>query len=722
MAIKKKKTSDKKVSKTTPKKSPIRDSNSLKVDGLISDMNEKYGEGAVRIGLPFRELPRVPTGLISLDLDLGGGVPVGRATNIAGGFSVAKSTIALHILKAFQKHDFPCAFFDVEGTSGTGAYLSGIGVDTNNLLYSNPSSLEETCNLILDIQRDGRFKFALWDCIIVTKPNKVVDKAVGDSVQMGVMQTQLDEFFAKFSMNNNKLSREGKTPFTLLCVNQLREKPTQYGNPEYCLHYDTKINFVDGRSIPIGEVVEKRIEGQVWSFNEKKQTFEPKEILDWKYNGDIVDDTDYYYVESNGIDSPKGKFGVTVTYNHKLLTDKGWKDAQDLCVSDKLITKYPSIVNGTVEDFLWGSLVGDSHLCKCHKNIASLRFRDSKNPEYVEWKLKKLEKHLPFKCWENGIFSSSPSVELKLLKDEVGERNPLVMLKDHFSLMGLAIWYMDDGNFDRTESNRYRCSISVKRFAQDKKLLNQIVEALTALGFPCSPYSQGSIVFDYDAAHKLFQRICMFVPECMQYKLPKEFKDLYTDFELMNELLYKSTTSDILSIRLASKRQLRKRGKYDISVGDNQNFLAGGSTNGVVVHNTPGGRAKDFAFSIDLRLRRAEWITEGKGTNKSVVGQVVSYRTEKNKTYKRMQEGQLDLYIEENSLGVPPFNFDNFKSLVAEAVSFGVIEQGGAWFYLDPDKNLKFNGFDKLVGFLRENPKEVARLEKELLKLVSTSE
>ena len=350
-------------SESKTKKTPV---GSAKLDTVVAEINKKYGDGAVRIGLPNKNLLRVPTGLISSDIDLGGGVPVGRAINIAGGFSVAKTTLALHILKAFQKAGYPCAFFDIEGTSGTDEYLTGIGVDINSLMYSNPSSLEEVCNMILDIQKGGVFKFALWDCLIVAKPNKIVEKNVGDSVQMGVMQVILDEFFSKFAMNNNKLEREGNTPFTLITVNQLREKPTMYGNPEY----------------------------------------------------------------------------------------------------------------------------------------------------------------------------------------------------------------------------------------------------------------------------------------------------------------------------------------------------------------TPGGRAKDFAFSIDLRLRRAEFITEGKGNNKSVVGQVVSYKTEKNKTYKRYQEGQLDLYIEDNNLGIPKFNFDTFKSLVTEAVAFGIIEQGGAWYMLDVERGLKFQGFDKLVEYLREHPEEVESLEQKLLSLV----
>ena len=688
---------------------------SAKLDTVVAEINKRYGDGAVRIGLPNKNLLRVPTGLISLDIDLGGGVPVGRAMNIAGGFSVAKTTLALHILKAFQKSGYPCAFFDVEGTSGTEEYLTGIGVDVDSLLYSNPSSLEEVCNMILDIQKGGVFKFALWDCLIVTKPNKIVEKDVGDSVQMGVMQVILDEFFAKFAMNNNKLEREGQVPFTLITVNQLREKPTMYGNPEYCLHYDTKINFVDGRSIPIGEVVENKIEGEVWSYNELTNQFEPKPILDWKYNGKVQNKKDYLYIESNGIGTPNGKFGTTVTYNHELLTNSGWKEAQNLTLSDKLMTRYDSVVNGTTGDFLRGCFIGDSHIATVHKNSACLRFRDNGNPEYVQWKIKKLNSVFNFKSWNNGLYSTQPSVELKLIKDKLGNRDPMTMLSQYTDL-SLAIWYCDDGNFDNSR-NRYRASISVKRFASDKKKMNQIANALCEKGVKCKAGAYGRIEFNYEECNNLFSRIAKYIPPCMRYKLPDNAEP-YEDFELTHETIQKSTFTDILLIRPASKRQLKKLGKYDISVGDNHNFLAGGTGNGVVVHNTPGGRAKDFAFSIDLRLRRAEFITEGKGNNKSVIGQVVSYKTEKNKTYKRYQEGQLDLYIEDNDLGIPKFNFDTFKSLVTEAVAFGLIEQGGAWYMLDVERGLKFQGFDKLVEYLREHSDEVESLEKKLLALV----
>lgn len=709
MPVKKKKT-------TTAKKTTAK-VGSAKLDTIVAELNSKYGEGAVRIGLPHKELKRVPTGLISLDIDLGGGIPVGRAINIAGGFSVAKTTLALHILKAFQKAGYPCAFFDVEGTSGTEEYLGGIGVNTESLLYTNPSSLEETTNMILDIQRSGAFKFGLWDCVIVTKPNKVIDKNIGDSVQMGVMQTMLDEFFSKFAMNNNKLEREGKEPFTLVCVNQLREKPTMYGNPEYCLHYDTKVNFVDGRSIPIGDVVKNRISGEVWSYNEQSKVFEPKPILDWKYNGNVPNKADYLYIESNGIGTPNGKFGTTVTYNHQLLTNNGWKEAQDLTLSDKLVTRYESVLNGSVADFLWGCFIGDSHLAEVHSNTACLRLRDNSNADYVQWKVNKLSKVFDFKLWKNNIYSTQPSVEFKQIKDILGNRDPLKMLMGtHYSDLALAVWYCDDGNFDNSRE-RYRASISVKRFAADKKKMSQIVTALNDRGIPCKSGSNGRIDFNYEECNTLFSRISKYIPPCMRYKLPNNTEP-YVDFELTSEVVQKSTFTNITLIRPASKKQLRKLGKYDISVGKNQNFLAGGFGNGVVVHNTPGGRAKDFAFSIDLRLRRAEWITEGKGNNKSVVGQVVSYKTEKNKTYKRMQEGQLDLYIEDNELGIPKFNFDNFKALITEAVSFGIIEQGGAWYMLDVERGLKFQGFDKLVEYLRENPEEVSELEKKLLALV----
>ncbi|MCX7879028.1 MAG: DNA recombination/repair protein RecA, partial [Ignavibacteria bacterium] len=74
---------------------------------------------------------------------------------------------------------------------------------------------------------------------------------------------------------------------------------------------------------------------------------------------------------------------------------------------------------------------------------------------------------------------------------------------------------------------------------------------------------------------------------------------------------------------------------------------------------TPGGRAIGFTASVDIRLKKGDWIVEGKGENKNIVGQVVKFKIEKNKTYKRMISGEFDFYFAENSIGIPISYNDN---------------------------------------------------------------
>lgn len=131
---------------------------------------------------------------------------------------------------------------------------------------------------------------------------------------------------------------------------------------------------------------------------------------------------------------------------------------------------------------------------------------------------------------------------------------------------------------------------------------------------------------------------------------------------------------------------------------------------------TPGGRAKSFAASVDIRLRRGDWISEGSGENKEIVGQVVKFKIEKNKTYKRMQTGEFDFYFSENNAGISPYFNDNCKEVIISAVEWGVIERAGAWFMY---KEQKYQGMNKLIDALKDNPEMIEQLKSEVIHLAS---
>lgn len=131
---------------------------------------------------------------------------------------------------------------------------------------------------------------------------------------------------------------------------------------------------------------------------------------------------------------------------------------------------------------------------------------------------------------------------------------------------------------------------------------------------------------------------------------------------------------------------------------------------------SPGGRAKGYAQSIDIRLRRGDWITTGTGKDKQIIGQAVKFKIEKNKTFKRMQVGEMDFYFDENPQKVPVNYYDNMKSIVLLGVQWGLIKQGGAWFTYE---NERYQGVAKLVDDLRAKPELYNKLHDEIIKLTS---
>ena len=128
---------------------------------------------------------------------------------------------------------------------------------------------------------------------------------------------------------------------------------------------------------------------------------------------------------------------------------------------------------------------------------------------------------------------------------------------------------------------------------------------------------------------------------------------------------------------------------------------------------TPGGRALGFTLSVDIRLRQGDLILND---DKEVVGQVVKYKISKNKTYMRLKTGEFDMYLDDNDSGVKPFCSDNVKSIIVEGVANGIIERGGAWFFLDKENGLKFQGLNNLVEYIKNNPEWVDKIKNEVLR------
>lgn len=113
------------------------------LEKTITLINKKFGEGAVTLGVPKTlkgPIKRIPTGSLSLDIDLGGGIPVGRVTEISGGFSSGKSTQVMHIIRNAQTMGMICVIIDAEGTYDED-YFKMLNVNPETVYYSQPDSL-----------------------------------------------------------------------------------------------------------------------------------------------------------------------------------------------------------------------------------------------------------------------------------------------------------------------------------------------------------------------------------------------------------------------------------------------------------------------------------------------------------------------------------------------------------------------------------------------------
>ena len=266
---------------TVKKETPKKNTALLKV---VEDINKKFGEGAVTLGLPEtmkNGIERIPTGSFCLDVDLGGGIPVGRIIEISGGFSSGKSTQVMHIIRnAQEKFGMMTAILDAEGTY-TREYFELLNVNPQMCYYSEPDSLEEATQLILDLQKSGSIEFAVIDSIAALAANRVIESGMDESVQMGLAPKLWGEFLSKFQLNNNGLVRQGKRAVTLIGINQLREKIGAYGDPEYTtggrawgFYKSVDIRFRKGDWITVGKGDSKEVVGQVTKYKiEKNKTY-----------------------------------------------------------------------------------------------------------------------------------------------------------------------------------------------------------------------------------------------------------------------------------------------------------------------------------------------------------------------------------------------------------------------------------------------------------------
>lgn len=201
----------------------------LKALQLTMDRLEKtYGKGTVmKLGdAPVIEVDVIPSGSLSLDIALGvNGYPKGRIVEIYGPESSGKTTLALHAIAECQKKGGIAAFIDAEHAFDQ-SYAKALGIDTQNLLISQPDNGEQALEIADNLIRSGAVDIIVIDSVAALTPKAEIEGEMGDS-QMGLQARLMSKALRKLTGSINKAN------CTAIFINQLREKiGVMFGNPE----------------------------------------------------------------------------------------------------------------------------------------------------------------------------------------------------------------------------------------------------------------------------------------------------------------------------------------------------------------------------------------------------------------------------------------------------------------------------------------------------------
>jgi recombination protein RecA len=199
------------------------------VDLAITQIERQFGKGSImRLGgsEKISDVPVIPTGSLGLDLALGiGGVPRGRVVEIYGPESGGKTTLALHIVAEAQKQGGLAAFIDAEHALDV-TYARKIGVNTDDLLISQPDSGEQALEIAETLVRSGALDVLVVDSVAALVPKAELEGEMGDA-QMGLQARLMSQALRKLT---GSISRS-KT--TVIFINQLRMKiGVFFGSPE----------------------------------------------------------------------------------------------------------------------------------------------------------------------------------------------------------------------------------------------------------------------------------------------------------------------------------------------------------------------------------------------------------------------------------------------------------------------------------------------------------
>jgi recombination protein RecA len=231
----------------------------------LAQIEKNFGKGTImKLGdQKSMEIEKVSSGSISIDLALGGGYAKGRIVEIYGPESSGKTTLCLHAVAEFQKTGGTVAFIDAEHALDP-VYAAKVGVDTDNLLLSQPDSGEQALEILEALVRSGGVDLVIVDSVAALTPRAEIEGDMGDS-HMGLQARLMSQALRKITGVASKMG------VTIIFINQIRMKiGVVFGNPETTtggnalkFYASQRIEIRKGKKIENGTGDDKVAEGNI---------------------------------------------------------------------------------------------------------------------------------------------------------------------------------------------------------------------------------------------------------------------------------------------------------------------------------------------------------------------------------------------------------------------------------------------------------------------------
>lgn len=209
-------------------KEEVKETTKENIDSLMSELQDKFGEGAImKLGdVRHVDVSVIPTGSFSLDIALGvGGLPRGRVIEIFGPEGSGKTTLALNVVAQAQKQGGKAAYIDAEHALDP-EYAARLGVKINDLLISQPDNGEEALNILESLVRSEMISVVVVDSVAALTPKAEIEGDMGQQ-HMGRQARMMSQALRKLT------ALSARTQTMIIFINQIRMKiGIMFGNPE----------------------------------------------------------------------------------------------------------------------------------------------------------------------------------------------------------------------------------------------------------------------------------------------------------------------------------------------------------------------------------------------------------------------------------------------------------------------------------------------------------